>query len=309
MKKFIITVDTEGDDLWTKKITKAGLKKIETTNAQNLERFQLLCEKYGFVPTWLVNYEMSQSEVFQQLGRSVCKENKAEIGMHMHAWNNPPIEHLPYNPRGTHTYIGEYPKKIQWEKMKYLACTLEDIFQVPVTSFRSGRWYLDEFTLKCLKKLGFMADCTVTPGISWGEYIGNHLYGTDYSKDKLKGCYQLSDRNIHKAGASGIYEVPPTILRRMRFTAFHVEVKYEWLRPNGKNLKEMLWIVDKVSRNPQIDYIEFMIHSSELSAGANPIFKSKMSIERLYEDLEVLFAEVSKKYVGVSLSDYVRGVI
>ena len=95
MKKFIITIDTEGDDLWTKKITRQGLKEITTTNAENLERFQLLCEKYKFIPTYLVNYEMSQSEPFQQLGRSASMSNKAEIGMHMHAWNSPPIEHLP----------------------------------------------------------------------------------------------------------------------------------------------------------------------------------------------------------------------
>ncbi|MCX4350750.1 MAG: hypothetical protein OSJ60_03845 [Lachnospiraceae bacterium] len=311
MKKFIITIDTEGDDLWTKKITRQGLKEITTANAENLERFQLLCEKYKFIPTYLVNYEMSQSEAFQQLGKSASMSNKAEIGMHMHAWNSPPIEHLPYNPKGTHTYIGEYSKKLQWEKMKYLTHTLEDVFQVPITSFRSGRWYLDEFTLKCLHRLQFIADCTVTPGVSWGGHIGNHLYGTDYSKDRFRGCYQISGRNIHKTGRSGIYEVPPTILPRLHISlsSAELEIRREWLRPNGDNLKQMLWIVNKISHNPRIDYIEFMIHSSELSPKVNPTFKSEKSIELLYKDLEVLFEEISKKYTGIGLSGYVKSKV
>ena len=47
-KKFIITIDTEGDDLWTNKIKRNGLKEITTENAKILERFQLLCEKIRF---------------------------------------------------------------------------------------------------------------------------------------------------------------------------------------------------------------------------------------------------------------------
>lgn len=306
-KRFIITIDTEGDDLWTYKCTRNGLKEICTTNAANLERFQRLCESYCFIPTYLVNYEMSQSRAFQELAGKAVKVCQAEIGMHMHAWNSPPIEHLPFNPRGDHPYLGEYTEKLQWEKMKYLKNTLEDTFQTPVTSFRNGRWYLDEFTIKCLHKLKFIADCTVTPGISWSGQIGNHLYGTDYSKDKFRGCYQMSGKNIHRSGKSGIYEVPPTILPRIYVSpASGFEVRKEWLRPNGGNLRQMLWIVDKVSRSPRIDYLEFMIHSSELSPKVNPTFKSVESIERLYEDLEILFEEISKKYTGIGMSEYVK---
>jgi hypothetical protein len=305
-KFFIITIDTEGDDLWTYKCTRDGLKDINVTNANGLERFQLLCEKYNFIPTWLVNYEMSQSEVFQELGKNALKEKKAEIGMHMHAWNNPPIEHLPFNPRGNHPYLGEYEKKLQWEKLKYLIYTLEDIFQCPITSFRSGRWYLDEFILKCLKKLGIIADCTVTPGVSWEKHIGNHMYGTDYSNDKFIGSYKMSNSNIHKTGKSGIYEVPPTIISGLSVNDFHIVKKYEWLRPNGHNLDEMLRIVDKIYKDRHIDYLEFMIHSSELYPGVNPTFKSNKSIEVLYEHLEVLFEKISRNYIGIGISDYAK---
>ena len=54
MKKFIITMDTEGDNLWN---WHEG-DEITTHNTHYLLRFQQLCEKYGFKPVWLTNYEM-----------------------------------------------------------------------------------------------------------------------------------------------------------------------------------------------------------------------------------------------------------
>jgi len=304
---FIITVDTEGDDLWTYKCTRYGLKDITVANAEGLERFQMLCEEYGFIPTWLVNYEMSQAEIFRSLARTALAKKRAEIGMHMHAWNSPPILHLPYNPKGDHPYIGEYSKKLQWEKMKYLTRTLEDTFQCSITAFRSGRWYLDEFVLKCLIKLGFTADCSVTPGISWSGSIGNHMYGTDYSKDRYRGAYQLHKKDIHRSGRSGIYEVPPTILRKVQYAPpIGIKISKEWLRPNGSNLSEMLWITEEISKNRKMDYLEFMIHSSELYPGGSPTFKTEKSIEKLYEDMEILFKKIYQKYSGVGLSDYVQ---
>lgn len=305
-KKFIITIDTEGDDLWKNKITSHGIKPITTENGKNLERFQILCEKYGFVPTYLTNYEMTQSKEFVDMARWALKKKNSEIGMHMHAWNSPPLKPLPYHPKGTHTYLGEYDHKVQWEKMKYMTHLLEDTFQEPITSFRNGRWYFDGFTLKCLKKLNYIVDCTMTPGISWADQIGNRLYGTDYSQDKYIGDYMMANRTIHRAGISGIYEVPPTILPKYKWLGMKIVREYLWLRPNGNNLEQMIWIKNQVKKDKRLDYLEFMIHSSELTYGVNPTFKSKQSIERLYSDLQILFSEIAKDFEGTGITQFIR---
>ena len=82
-------------------------------------------------------------------------------------------------------------------------------------------------------------------------------------------------------------------------------MKYYWLRPDGNNLKEMLWIIDKAFRI-KMDYIQFMIHSSELMPGGSPVFQTKKSIENLYYDLEVVFALIAKYSRGVGISDYAK---
>ena len=82
---FIVTIDTEGDDLWAKP------REITTRNAAYLPRFQALCERFGFKPVYLTNYEMAMSEAFVEFGRDVLQRGAGEIGMHLHAWNSPPL--------------------------------------------------------------------------------------------------------------------------------------------------------------------------------------------------------------------------
>ncbi len=50
---FLITLDTEGDNLWGRQ------REITTRNTGYLPRFQGLCERFGFRPTWLTNHEMA----------------------------------------------------------------------------------------------------------------------------------------------------------------------------------------------------------------------------------------------------------
>ena len=64
---FLITIDTEGDDLWSHP------RNITTKNARYLPRFQKLCESYGFKPTYLVNYEMANSTFFKEFGSEIIK--------------------------------------------------------------------------------------------------------------------------------------------------------------------------------------------------------------------------------------------
>lgn len=82
---FIITIDTEGDNQW------ADTKEIFTTNTKGLPRFQDLCNRYGYKPVYLTNYEMACDDEFVEFGKTCMHENQCEIGMHLHAWSSPPL--------------------------------------------------------------------------------------------------------------------------------------------------------------------------------------------------------------------------
>ena len=59
--KFIITIDTEGDNQWDHG------RDLTVENIKYVDRFQILCEKYGIKPTYLVTSEVCEDSYSQKL--------------------------------------------------------------------------------------------------------------------------------------------------------------------------------------------------------------------------------------------------
>lgn len=289
---FLITIDTEGDNLWSK------LRKITTENAKNLPPFQNLCEKYGFKPTYLVNYEMAISPTFQEFGKSIIKRNTGEIGMHLHAWSNPPLYKLTEDDFACQPYLTEYPKDIIKQKIRYLTQLLEKIFNVKMDGHRGGRWGFNEWYAQILIENGYCVDCSVTPFVSWEGTKGDPSQkgGPNYINFPNQ-AYFINPSDISKPGKSPLLEVPVTIVKSCLYP------RISWFRPDGKNLKAILKIL-RTALNEKKDYIEFMLHSSELTAGCNPTFKTEKDIEKLYKEIEIIFDEASKNFTGRTLKEY-----
>lgn len=300
-KSFLITVDTEGDNMWRRLYSPNAMKyRITVKNAEYLNRFQHLCEVYGLRPTYFVNYEMSKARPFLEMARCGLRKGTLEIGMHMHAWNCPPYYELKPSGRDCgNPYIGEYPVRIMHRKVDYLTKHLQDVFQTRIISHRSGRWYLDQKYLKILKKYGYQADCSVTPGVDWGNNPGmtEGSKGTNYVKFP-QVAYEMNLNRMHMRGRSGIVEIPVSTCRDKNG-------EVHWLRPTGKNLKEMCRVVELKDRCG-CDYVEFMIHSSELMEKGSPNFETKEEVEKVYADIEELFRYACKKYKGNTVGDYTR---
>ena len=312
---FLITIDAEGDNLWSKPRT------VTTRNADFLPRFQLLCESYGLKPTYLANYEMAESPSFREFGRDMLKRGTGEIGMHLHAWNSPPLVPLTKSDHRFHPYLIEYPRHVMEAKIRTMTHTLEDIFGVKMVSHRAGQWVFNETYAQMLIEEGYLVDCSVTPGVSWKGLLGglSQSVGTDYYRFPEE-AYFLDPEDISRAGQSPLLEVPVTILpTKSTVTRFlnhalrtlplgqiilgrFLKPVY-WLRPRRGNQTDLLRLVRRAV-DEQRSYVEFMLHSSELMPGGSPTFSEKEHIEALYRDLHVLFNEIRGAFVGATLTDY-----
>lgn len=303
-KYFIITIDTEGDNLWE---WKQG-DIITTENTRYLNRFQEVSNKYGFKPVWLSNYEMIADDRYVEFIKSVEKRKLGELGMHLHAWSTPP-EYALNTEGGAQPYLIEYPEEIMESKIKTMTTFIQDRTGITPVSHRSGRWAMDERYVKLLDKYGYMVDCSVTPHISWVNHKGlsEGSAGSDYSLSPEKPYY-LTDR---------VLEIPVTIrkihhvfkpsycnARKILSHVYRGVVGQNiWLRPNGNNINELLYLID-LAKESDSDYVMFMLHSSELMPGGSPTFKTQDSINKLYDDLEKLFSYASQYYTGITLRDY-----
>lgn len=283
---FIITIDTEGDNLWK---WKEGTP-IRTENSSFIPRFQELCEKYRFIPTYLCNWEMANDDRFACFARRKMEEKKCEIGMHLHAWNTPPFFDLPKHEHARKPYLIEYPEQIMEQKIISMTRLLEEKFGKKPVVHRAGRWAMDERYFRLLHKHGYIADCSVTPGVNWDNNWGMTpgFHGSDYSKCSIR------PQMIH-----GVLEVPVSIIKGKNYN------NPIWLRPKRENLSEMLHIVNS-RKKTKIDCLEFIIHSSELMPGGSPTFCDNDSIEKLYDDLGRLFGKIAMDYSGVGLEEYAK---
>ncbi len=306
MKSFIITIDTEGDNLWQ---WKQG-DTITTENVKFLPRFQQLCDEYGYKPVWLTNFEMVSDPKFVAFTKEALRDARCEIGMHLHAVNNPPISDLPVSFHTNFPYLIEYPDDIIRQKLTLLNNLLENNYDEKIVSHRAGRWAMNGFYANCLIELGYKVDCSVTPGINWQDTKGitADSHGSDYSKaqelpffldnDRLLLEVPVSIRKLHYA------EKPfGGVKSFLRFAKRRVIGYRAWLRPNGKNLKEMLELAEQL-KNKDTDYVMFMLHSSELMPGGSPTFKTVEDIEHLYKDLKTLFNYMATFCEGRTLKEY-----
>lgn len=288
MKRFVVTVDTEGDDLWHW----TWGKEITTENTRYIPRFQELCEEFGISPVYLTNYEMAKDMRWVDYIAPKARDGKCEIGMHLHAWNTPPMYELQDN-FGGNPYITEYPEEIVDAKVKTMMDLLQDTFERSVISHRAGRWATNETYFRCLARHGIRVDCSVTPELDLSGIRGCEVNsGSDY-RHAPKGIYWVHPE---------ILEVPMTTRRirhckegslrhRIRTMLLGDAV---WLRPLKNKVGPLQELTESVWHESDCEHIEFMIHSSELMPGGSPYFKTAEDVEQLFVVMRQYFEYISK---------------
>lgn len=279
-------MDTEGDNLWQ---WKPG-KDITTENTLYIPRFQELCEKYGFKPVYLTNYEMAMDDRWVQYSAKKAREGKCEIGMHLHAWNTPPEFALEAR-FGGNPYITEYPAEIIEQKVITMMNLLRNRFEMPIISHRSGRWATNDTYFDILVKNGIQVDCSVTPEIDLSRIPGCSCNcGNDYRKAK-KGIYEIYP---------GLLEVPMTTGRIHHLSSGSIKHRLKtlllgdevWLRPIGKSFTQLKMLTEQTMKD-DCTYLEFMVHSSELMPGGSPYFRTAEEVEEMYLVMEKYFSYIS----------------
>lgn len=321
---FLITVDTKGDSAWT-----GGPRAVKATNFGHLERFQDLCESNGLRPTYLTDYEMANCPVFRGFAGWVLARRVGEIGMHLHPWSTPPFVPLTPDDRKFRPYLIEYPETVMREKIRTLTGTLEETFGVKMISHRAGRWSFDERYARLLLEEGYRVDSSVTPLLTWERVRGDPVQagGTNFEAFP-HDAYWVDLDDISRPGPSQLLEVPLTILpgertearslsealeqlprpltaltRPLRRVCDRVTPPVRWLRPNGGNGLQLLEVLEQVLAEGRA-YAQFTFRASDLVPGGSSAFRTDADIERLFNDLSVLFSAARGRLQGTTLAEF-----
>jgi hypothetical protein len=309
---FLITIDTEGDDLWSRP------HDIRTRNTAFLPRFQRLCEAYGLSPTWLVNYEMAMDDDFVQFAREGVRRGQAEVGMHLHAWNSPPLVPLTTDDHLFQPFLTDYPADVLRAKVRFLAALLRERFESPIVSHRAGRWGFDATYARALADLDFRIDCSVCPHVSWRGATGDPAgHGGPDFRGFPSLPYLLDLDDIRRPGHSELLELPMSVARSplhriapwaytlpgVRRWAWQGLPDRIWMYPDGRNLAHLHFVLQDALAQGR-PYVQMVLHSSELMPGGGPNAPDADRVERLYRDLHALFALAQASCVGMTLSQF-----
>jgi peptidoglycan/xylan/chitin deacetylase (PgdA/CDA1 family) len=310
---FLITIDTEGDNLWSRP------REITTENSRFLPRFQTLCEKYGLRPTWLTNWEMADCPVFCEFAHDVLDRGTGEVGMHLHAWNNPPLLPRTSDDFQTLPYLTHYSESLMRQKVRAITDQLEETFGVKMLSHRAGRWGFNETYARILVEHGYQVDCSVSPHIRWTH---DSLPGElDYRGFPDREYFLNLDQISQPSPGSPLLELPMTVLLKRyspmsnaarsllarhslgRRVASRLLPDVEWLRPDGRTPLGSVATLKRALADGR-PYVEFMLHSSEFMPGGSPRFPTERHIDQLYDELEQLFETAAQTCEGLTLSQY-----
>lgn len=295
----VVTIDVEPDcspswhysDPLTFEGVRIGIK----------ERLQPLFNKYGIVPTYLINNVVLEDVESVNILKNL--EGNYELGTHLHPEFIEPE-------KSVNNYAGSkgeanccfYKPEIEFEKIKNITELFENKMGYKPTSFRAGRFSANKNTIASLVKCGYKVDTSVTPHISWDDKTREEPI--DHTNAYEQPYFIKEDSFLEKEMNGPILEVPVTICpfpnnmireyllslgglrRKIRKT------KYLWLRPVKSSLSQFIEIVNyhNQNNNQEDDIIlNMMFHNVEVLPGISPYTKNEYDCTQYLNLLDNFF--------------------
>jgi hypothetical protein len=320
--QFIVTIDTEADNQWD------GGRPESAENLRFIPRFQELCDRFHFPPTYLCTYEVVEHSAFDEVLLPLALSGRVEIGAHLHPWTTPPFTRWDRSETAA-AYPSELPVGVFARKLVSLTRRIEQKLGRPPRTYRAGRWGLSAAHVPVLLQLGYIADCSVTPLIDWRD-PGARERGQDFSTAPA-APYFMAWGDPARPGASGLLEVPVTIvytngamrkspflrdlyLRNRKATiarllnrAFLLAPR--WFRPFSDMSVARFRAVYDAAREMGLPVIEMMFHSSELMPDGSPHNTTQAAVDDLFTRLTGTFEFLTREGVtGVTLGNFAEAV-
>jgi hypothetical protein len=173
-----VVIDTEEEFDWSKGPDRS---KVSVKHLQQLHLVQDIFEQYGLKPCYVVDYPVASDLNHNQLLVDAFRNDKCEIGAHLHPWVNPPYtEPLSVS----NMYPGNLPYELEKQKLQRLTDRITETFAFKPVIYKAGRYGFGPNTQQILEELKFQIDLSVCPAF-------DHSYdgGPDYHKFGVKPFY------------------------------------------------------------------------------------------------------------------------
>jgi len=296
-QRFIVTVDTEEEFDWDAPLNR-DRHGVATVPA--LRKFQQFCEGFGVVPTYLIDYPVANSALTSQVLGEAVSSGRAEIGVQLHPWVNPPFEEeiSEFN-----SYAGNLGFELERQKFLQLREKIESVFGIAPQIYRAGRYGLGPRTSEILTEFGIAIDTSVR---SHFDYSGKG--GPNYRSHPLQPYWVDRERRLLELPLTTVYWGP---LRQLG----NVIYPHLWRTPTARGVLARTGLLERIPLTPEgvtadealrgvdiaidegLPVLVFSFHSPSLAPGHTPYVRTDEDLDALYDWWRTLFAHLERRGV------------
>lgn len=295
--RVLLTIDTEEEFDWESDFsaTEHGLEHV-----RHIARFQVFCETIGVSPVYLVDWPIAHSVQAQVILGDACARGKAEIGIQLHPWVNPPFEE---EVSARNSYAGNLPPELEREKLLLLRDAIAANFNCSPQIYRAGRYGTGPATAALLTEAGVAVDSSVRSGF---DYTASH--GPDYAAHPLHPWWIGNERTLLELPVTTVFW---GLLRRQAGWLYPALGRYPAARgamarlglleriamtPEGVTIEEALRGVD-IAVDDGLPVIVLSFHSPSLAPGYTPYVTTEAEVEKLYDWFRQVFGYLERRGV------------
>lgn len=291
--RLVVTIDVEEEGLFSNRYD-SGNAPVD--NVAELKRLDPIFREWNIRPTLMTAYQVVRAQEHRDLLLELRETWNGEIGAHLHPWNTPPLETLPY------------PEPVPSELMsrELLAAKLGTLWDalhmmgVEPVSFRMGRFNIGPKTFSLLEEIGVRVDSSIAPM--------RRYYGGPAHLSAPVDPYFPDPHDLCSPGSSPVLEVPMTILpivpglggvlERVGGTGLVPDSWIAWFsmnlgslpaQPAWTGLKRLKAAV-RLHQARRGRVLSVFFHSSELLPGGSPLHPGTDAVGRFLGKLDSFFS-------------------
>ncbi len=298
--RFLLTVDTEEEFDWNMPLTR---DTHGTDHVERLAKFQEFCEHEEVVPTYLVDWPIANTKLAAEILSEPLAEGRAEIGVQLHPWVNPPHEE---EVNQANSFAGNLPLRLEASKIGQLRDTIEKNFGIAPLIYRAGRYGAGPNTAGILAEQGIAVDSTVRPKFDYSAAGGPDFrahpiypYWVDDDHTLLELPLTTSFWGMLRRQGNYIY---PRLWRMplMRGILSRIGLLERVpLTPEGVRVEEAIRGID-IALDDGAPLLVFSFHSPSLRPGNTPYVRSEQDLDDLYDWWRRVFAYLEQRGVKPS---------
>lgn len=283
-----IVVDTEEEFDWGSPFSASA---VSTENIRLQPLVRPIFDRYGAVPTYVIDYPVASSRDACAVLRSFADAGCCEIGAHLHPWVNPPAQ----GPIDSfHSYPGNLPPAEERAKLDVLTKRIGEEFGARPTIYKAGRYGVGPATEGILRALGYRIDVSLVPHSDFSADGGPDFTGVPAHPFDCGGGLLALPLSVHFVGR--LARIGPKLYPRLAA---------RWSRAlHGPGIAARLGLLERLRLSPEghsaSDMLRetraamargerfFMLtyHSSSLLPGASPYVRTSDDREAFLRRIE-----------------------